>query len=83
MQFRFRPVVDVEERRKLRPVVGDIVLFERKKYRVTETGLKYLRVEAVDNPRDKGIVKVQEVSKWFPEDELNEAPEPLENLDES
>lgn len=81
--MRLRPQVEFDpfEREKLRSKVGDTVLYQGVKYRVTQVGLKYLMAELESNPNVLGMLKVSEVSKYFPPEAEDEHPhEGLKNL---
>lgn len=71
----FRPRAfnpDTEALRKLKLTVGDIILYQGVKYKVFAVGLKYLRAEALDNPKSRVMIHVSEAVKWIPDDQLNE-----------
>lgn len=58
-----------------RPRMNDIVVYNMKKYKVTQCGLKYLHIESLDT-KQVLAVRLQEVVKWFPTQE----PPLLENM---
>jgi hypothetical protein len=65
--LKYVPMLTAEERAKLRPVTGDVVLFENTKYVVIEVGMKYVTMyREGGNPNAKHIAKINEVVKYIP-----------------
>jgi hypothetical protein len=67
MRLRFVEHTSPEDRRALKPAVGDTVLYEQQKYIVTEVGLKYVRVHPVGRPKAIHVAKISDVVKLFPD----------------
>jgi hypothetical protein len=75
------PYIDSSEREKLRPKAGDVVLYEGTKYIIEQVGMKYVNMHLLENPRVKGMAKMNEVSKYFePEPEEDDPRQRLNNL---
>ena len=66
MELRFRPISTPEERRAMRPVIGDTVMYEGTRYVVERAGLRYLEASREDNRRIKGLLKMTDVVKVDP-----------------
>jgi hypothetical protein len=46
-----RPTLTIEQRRALKPVVGDVVLFEGVEYVVDQIGSRWAYIHRVDDPK--------------------------------
>jgi hypothetical protein len=78
MRLAPMPYVDPNDREKLRPKSGDVVIYEGTLYVVNQVGMKYVDMHLKSNPRITGFAKLTQVSKYFAPDE--EEPEQLKNL---
>jgi hypothetical protein len=67
MRLRFIDGDLSKQRRELKPVVGDTVLYENQKYLVKEVGLRYIRAHKVGGSKGLHVMKIQDVVKVFTE----------------
>jgi len=74
--FRFRPIADREEARKLRVEQGDAVIFNGDVYLVVTAGMKYLRLQSFDGTSTLGLVKRIDVRKFSGE----HTPSPMDEF---
>lgn len=75
MRLAPMPYSDPNDRALLKPKIGDMVLFEGTKYVVDQIGLKYASLHLDEDPHIKGMAKLNQISKWFPnDDDEDEAP---------
>lgn len=72
------PYIDPADREKMRPKEGDVVIYEGIKYVVEQVGMKYLNLHLLDNPRVKGMAKMNQVYKYY--EPGPDTEEPLKNL---
>ena len=66
MRFREPNVQDIEQKRAIRPAVGDIVSIvgvRDRKYKVYNAGLKVARVQNVDDESDRLLVYYRDLLK--------------------
>lgn len=74
MRLRFIDSPTDEDRRKLKPAVGDTVSFEGTEYIVKEVGLKYVRAVRKGGGQVVHIIKIQDAVKVFPHTEGGVSP---------
>jgi hypothetical protein len=65
--MRFLPIIDREQREKLKPVAGDILDFQGVHYIAEQVGLKYIVAHLASDPRAKAWLKISAVSKVVPD----------------
>ena len=68
--MRFVPLIDREDREKLKPIAGDLLDFEGTHYIAEQVGLKYIVAHLAGDPRAIAWLKIQQVTKVMPEPPL-------------
>lgn len=65
--MRIRPVVEILDRRQLKPDRGDEVLYEGEVYIVTEVGMRWVHMYRKDDDRKfLRMARISQVSKYVP-----------------
>ena len=65
--MRFVPLIDREDREKLKPIAGDLLDFEGTHYIAEQVGLKYIVAHLAGDPRAKAWLKISAVIKVTPD----------------
>lgn len=65
MRLKYVPYSTQADRAKMKPAVGDAVLYENTKHIVARIGLKYAYIYREDNPDKLYFTKLTNLIKWF------------------